>query len=105
MVVHYVLFSVPRKVLKDRFDYSNEPDEPQHVDPDLNQDDLYDEDQFYRESEAIPPAPKLHRELSKPVSGQVEFPTIEPALSSVNPPQRARDGNHHLEGKFAKSGL
>lgn len=85
-------------MLKDLFDYSVEPDEPAHVDPDLNQDDLYDEDQFYRESEAIPPAPKLHRELSKSVSGMVDYPTIEPALSSINPPQRAREGNHHLEG-------
>ena len=51
-------------MLKDRFDYSTEPDEPQHIDLEQNQDDLYDEDQFYRESEAIPPAPKLHRELS-----------------------------------------
>lgn len=86
-------------MLKDRFDYSNEPDEPQHVDPDLNQDDLYDEDQFYRESEAIPPAPKLHRELSKSALGGIgDFPTIEPAPSSVNPPQRTREGNHHLEG-------
>lgn len=99
-IEHFGLaFSVPRKVLKDRFDYSVEPDEPAHVDPDLNQDDLYDEDQFYRESEAIPPAPKLHRELSKSVSGGIgDFPTIEPAPSSVNPPQRAREGNHHLEG-------
>lgn len=62
---------------------------------DPNQDDLYDEDQFYRESEAIPPAPKLHRELATS-----DMPTSlgEPS-SSVNPPLRSRDSNQ-LEGKF-----
>lgn len=64
---------------------------------DQNQDDLYDEDQFYRESEAIPPAPKLHRELSKS-SVISEVPSVEPS-SSANPPMRSRDGNH-LEGIY-----
>lgn len=87
--------TVPRKVLKDRFDYSTEPDEP--VDPDgLNKDDLYDEDQFYRESEAVPPAPKLHRELSNPPALADPYATAEPS-SSANPPMRSREGNH-LEG-------
>lgn len=92
--------SVPRKVLKDRFDYSNEPDEPQQVDMDQNQDELYDEDQFYRESEAIPPAPKLHRELSNPSSGSnlSETPTLAEPSSSANPPLRSRDSNL-LEGE------
>ncbi|XP_063695680.1 protein eva-1-like isoform X2 [Culicoides brevitarsis] len=50
---------VPRKVLKDRYDSAPEPDEPQQIDLEQDQDDLYDDDQFYRENEAIPPAPKL----------------------------------------------
>lgn len=81
-------------MLKDQFDASVEPDEPQQIDMDPNQDDLYDEDQFYRESEAIPPAPKLHRELATS-----DMPTSlgEPS-SSVNPPLRSRDSNQ-LEGK------
>lgn len=87
--------SVPRKVLKDQFDASVEPDEPQQIDMDPNQDDLYDEDQFYRESEAIPPAPKLHRELATS-----DMPTsISEPSSSVNPPLRSRDSNQ-LEGEF-----
>lgn len=91
---------VPRKVLKERFDYSNEPDEPHQVDMDQNQDELYDEDQFYRESEAIPPAPKLHRELSNPSSGSnlSETPTLVEPSSSANPPLRSRDSNL-LEGE------
>lgn len=94
-------------MLKERFDYSNEPDEPHHVDMDANQDDLYDEDQFYRESEAIPPAPKLHRELSKSsVMSASDIPYLESAggpppspSSSVHPPPsvRQRDG-HQLQG-------
>lgn len=94
--------TVPRKVLKDRFDYSTEPDEP--VDPDgLNKDDLYDEDQFYRESEAVPPAPKLHRELSNPPALADPFATAEPS-SSANPPMRSREGNH-LEGMLTTLAL
>lgn len=86
---------VPRKVLKEQFDERVEPDEPHQIDMDQNQDDLYDEDQFYRESEAIPPAPKLHRELATS-----DMPTSlgEPS-SSVNPPLRSRDSNQ-LEGKL-----
>lgn len=52
-------YQVPRKVLKDRYDTAPEPDEPQQIDLEQDQDDLYDDDQFYRENEAIPPAPKL----------------------------------------------
>lgn len=85
--------AVPRKVLKDQFDASVEPDEPQQIDMDQNQDDLYDEDQFYRESEAIPPAPKLHRELA---TSDMPTSLSEPS-SSVNPPLRSRDSNQ-LEG-------
>lgn len=70
-----------------------EPDEPQQIDMDQNQDDLYDEDQFYRESEAIPPAPKLHRELA---TSDMPTSLAEPS-SSVNPPLRSRDSNQ-LEG-------
>lgn len=89
------VISVPRKVLKDQFDASIEPDEPQQIDMDQNQDDLYDEDQFYRESEAIPPAPKLHRELA---TSDMPTSLSEPS-SSVNPPLRSRDSNQ-LEGNL-----
>lgn len=89
----WYFISVPRKVLKDQFDASIEPDEPQQIDMDQNQDDLYDEDQFYRESEAIPPAPKLHRELA---TSDMPTSLSEPS-SSVNPPLRSRDSNQ-LEG-------
>lgn len=82
-------------MLKDQFDASVEPDEPQQIDMDQNQDDLYDEDQFYRESEAIPPAPKLHRELA---TSDMPTSLSEPS-SSVNPPLRSRDSNQ-LEGKL-----
>lgn len=95
-------------MLKDNFDHFSEPDEP--LDPELNKDDLYDEDQFYRESEAVPPAPKLQRELAAAAAAanggtlangggtpNDPFGTAEPA-SSANPPMRSREGNH-LEGE------
>ena len=55
----FLCILVPRKVLKDRYETAAEPDEPQQSELDMDQDELYDEDQFYKEGEAIPPAPKL----------------------------------------------
>lgn len=43
---------MPKQVLKDRYESDIEPDEIEHFDGDEN--DIYDEDQFYKESEAIP---------------------------------------------------
>lgn len=77
--------------MKDQYDYSTEPDETHQIDLEHN-DDLYDEDQFYRESEANPPAPKLQRELAtSEVPSSIESPT------SDSPPVKARDGDQ-LEG-------
>ncbi|XP_023035942.1 uncharacterized protein LOC6650955 isoform X1 [Drosophila willistoni] len=59
MYLKVVYTCIPRKVLKDRYETAPESDEPQQTELDLDQDELYDEDQFYKESEAIPPAPKL----------------------------------------------
>lgn len=86
---------MPRRVLKDQFDASIEPDEPHQTDvKEPTQDDIYDEDQFYRESEAIPPAPKLHRELA---TSDTPTASGEPS-TSANPPLRSRDSSQ-LEGK------
>ncbi|XP_026851061.1 uncharacterized protein LOC6594664 isoform X3 [Drosophila persimilis] len=59
MYLKVVYTCIPRKVLKDRYETAPEGDEPQQSELDMDQDELYDEDQFYKESEAIPPAPKL----------------------------------------------
>ncbi|KAH8380708.1 hypothetical protein KR009_012074, partial [Drosophila setifemur] len=59
MYLKVVYTCIPRKVLKDRYESAPDVDEPQQAEHDLEQDELYDEDQFYKESEAIPPAPKL----------------------------------------------
>lgn len=88
------VISVPRKVLKDRYDTATtEPDEPQQTDPEQDQDDLYDDDQFYRENEAIPPAPKLLGGLSK--NRFLDSSTLQPFYDL---PGRPRE-DHHLEGK------
>lgn len=89
------LFSVPRKVLKDRYDTSPEPDEPQQHDAD-DLDNLYDDDQFYRENEAIPPAPKLLGGPSK--NRLLEISTIS-SLGGFDFPGRHRN-DQNLEGQL-----
>lgn len=94
-----ILPAVPRKVLKDRYETAPESDEPQQTDLDLDQDELYDEDQFYKESEAIPPAPKIQ---GANVGRSFDFDTSnahEEATSTLLPPLLSRnDGT--LEGKL-----
>lgn len=59
-------------------------------------DELYDEDQFYKESDISPgPAPKLQGDLSKKPQ-RYDVP-VYTATSSVAPPQRTRDDSA-LEG-------
>lgn len=84
---------MPRKVLIDRFESTPEPDEPLQIDDlEPEQEELYDEDQFYKESDISPgPAPKLQGEPAKP-----SFPAFT-VTSSVGPPQRTRDDSS-LEG-------
>lgn len=90
--------SVPRKVLIDRYESTPEADEPLQSDLEQDQDDLYDDDQFYKESDLIPPgpAPKLQGDLvmkqQRPQDGPIYTYT-----SSISPPLRARDEST-LEG-------
>jgi hypothetical protein len=90
---------VPKKVLKDRFDTPPEADEPQQNDIDHDHDELYDDDQFYKEPEAVPPEPKLQGDLAKD-----RAPDTIPSIismqqpSSVRPPMRNRDDSS-LEGE------
>lgn len=94
--------AVPRKVLIDRFESTPEPDEPLQIDDlEPEQEELYDEDQFYKESDISPgPAPKLQGDLAKKpqtFDGSATFTVT----SSVGPPQRARDDSS-LEGEFLR---
>lgn len=86
-------------MLIDRFESTPEPDEPLQLDDlELEQEDLYDEDQFYKESDMSPgPAPKLQGDIAKKPQ-QFDGP-IYTVTSSVGPPQRARDDSS-LEGEF-----
>lgn len=84
---------VPRKVLKDRFEAAPEPDEPLQSDLDQDQDELYDEDQFFRESDAAPPgpAPKLQ---GGPTNGRVSDVPIfagAPTSTAPSPPRSIQD--------------
>lgn len=91
--------TVPKKVLKDRFDTPPEPDEPHQNDVDHDHDELYDDDQFYKEPEAIPPEPKLQGDLAKERGTDIIPSIITVQSSSVRPPLRNRDDSS-LEGRF-----
>lgn len=96
---------VPRKVLKDVYDSASEQDEPDQMELDANMDpdELYDDDQFYRENEAIPPAPKLQGDHSRPRGTLPPTSNTIPASSvptTVEAPHQRRDEN--LEGKFLR---
>jgi len=95
MKFRHFLVSVPRKVLIDRFESTPESDEPLQVDEvEPEQDEIYDDDQFYKETD-IGPAPKLQGvDLVK--KSQKTLDTS--VSSSVGPPQRARDDSN-LEGE------
>lgn len=96
--VTLVSFTVPRKVLIDRFESTPESDEPlqmEDVEPETDE-EVYDEDQFYKESDISPgPAPKLQGDISKK-SERFDNP-VYAVTSSVGPPQRTRDDSS-LEG-------
>lgn len=70
-----------------------EADEPEQADSEEAHEDLYDEDQFFKESEAIPFQPKFQEEISNFHETQPLVPS-----SSANPPMRSMDVNQ-LEGK------
>ncbi|XP_035899114.1 protein eva-1-like isoform X2 [Anopheles stephensi] len=84
MYLKVVYTCVPRKVLKDRFEAAPEPDEPLQSDLEQDQDELYDEDQFFRESDAAPPgpAPKLQ---GGPTNGRVSDVPVYVGTSSSTP--------------------
>lgn len=94
--------TVPRKVLIDRFESTLEPDEPLQIDDlEPEQEELYDEDQFYKESDISPgPAPKLQGDIEKKMQ-RFDGP-IHTITSSITPPQRTRDDST-LEGLFLYS--
>ncbi|XP_037050211.1 uncharacterized protein LOC119084366 [Bradysia coprophila] len=63
MYLKIVYTCVPKQILKDIYDQTAEQDEPAiYASTETNE--IYHEDQFFRESEAIPPAPKLHGGLA-----------------------------------------
>nr|XP_040223346.2 protein eva-1-like isoform X2 [Anopheles coluzzii] len=95
MYLKVVYTCVPRKVLKDRFEAAPEPDEPLQSDLEQDQDELYDEDQFFRESDAAPPgpAPKLQ---GGPTNGRVsDVPgyvgTSSSSSTPASPPHSIHD--------------
>ena len=96
--------TVPKKVLKDRFDTPPEQDEPQQKDMEHDHDELYDDDQFFKEPEAIPPEPKLQGDLAKDRSSDLIPAIVSHQASSPRPPMRNRDDST-LEGKKLYSSI
>ncbi|XP_055852523.1 protein eva-1-like [Episyrphus balteatus] len=92
MYLKVVYTCIPRKVLKDRYETEPESDEPQQTELDLDQDELYDEDQFYKESEAIPPAPKLQGAIPNPAF-PFDFSGDMIPTSTLMPPLLSRNDN------------
>lgn len=72
-------------MLKDLYDIQPELDEPNQENlADLNE--LYDDDQFYKESEAIPPAPKLQGGISNAEgSGSGSSPNFDMTVTTIMP--------------------
>lgn len=93
------LHLVPRKVLKDRYETAPEMDEPQQSELDMDQDELYDEDQFYKEDEAIPPAPKLQGAIPNAVYPFDFNMRSRETTTTLLPPILSRNESS-LEGKF-----
>lgn len=97
--VFLFFITVPRKVLKDRYETAPEPDEPQQTERDLDQDELYDEDQFYKEGEAIPPAPKLQGAIPN-AAYPFDFNMRASDPTSTLMPSILSRNDNSLEGKF-----
>ena len=69
------------------------------LDGNMDPDELYDDDQFYRENEAIPPAPKLQGDHSRPrgTSPPTNYTIPVSTLpTTVEAPHQRREEN--LEG-------
>lgn len=86
----------------DRFESTPETDEPLPFDDenDVEQEDIYDEDQLYNVDNPPGPAPKLQGDLSKKPQRIDPTSDVHSAVSSssISPPQPARDESP-LEGE------
>ncbi|XP_030369715.1 uncharacterized protein LOC115620566 [Scaptodrosophila lebanonensis] len=104
MYLKVVYTCIPRKVLKDRYETAPESDELQQGELEFDHDELYDEDQFYKESEAVPPAPKLQGAI--PNAGlpyELEPIAIGEGQTSTNFPPLLSPNDVTLEDKLGLS--
>lgn len=87
----------------DRFESTPETDEPLPFDDenDVEQEDIYDEDQLYNGDNPPGPAPKLQGDLSKNKPQRID-PTSDvhsAVSSSISPPQQPARDESPLEGE------
>ncbi|XP_055911331.1 uncharacterized protein LOC129945544 [Eupeodes corollae] len=78
MYLKVVYTCVPKQVLKDQYESDIEADELEDFEGDVNE--LYDDDQFYKESEAIP---KLYSNVTR-TNGSVNATTASGAVNGMN---------------------
>lgn len=88
-------------MLKDRFEAAPEPDEPLQSDLEQDHDDLYDEDQFFRESDGLPPgpAPKLQGGPSNNRVSDIPGYTVTSSTPPM-PPRSIQDFNQDNDFSF-----
>jgi hypothetical protein len=99
MLFVFLCSSVPRKLFIDRFESAPETDEPLPFDDNEQElDEVYDEDQFYKESD---PAPKLQSDLSQKPQ-KYDTQSVSMVSSSISPPQHAHDESS-INGMYSTS--
>ena len=91
------LILVPKQVLMDRYETEAEADEPEDFEGDVN--DLYDDELFYKESEAIP---KLYSNTTVPAARNNANSTtsVNTTYNAATSANRANNGSLGLEGEM-----
>ncbi|TMW43804.1 hypothetical protein DOY81_011115, partial [Sarcophaga bullata] len=87
----------PKQVLMDRYETEAEADEPEDFEGDVN--DLYDDELFYKESEAIP---KLYSNTTAPAARNNANSTtaVNTTYNAATSANRANNGSLGLEGEM-----
>uniref|UniRef100_A0A1I8MWL7 SUEL-type lectin domain-containing protein n=1 Tax=Musca domestica TaxID=7370 RepID=A0A1I8MWL7_MUSDO len=86
MYLKVVYTCVPKQVLMDRYETEIEADEPEDFEGDVN--DLYDDELFYKESEAIP---KLYSNTTVPAARNNASTTLNGTYNAVTSVNRANN--------------
>lgn len=93
--------SVPRKVLKKRYETQIEPDEVQQTQLQPDHDELYDDDQFYRESDGLSTSLKIQSPVHQDTSYSLDTHLRAKNSDSTKfPPTSSHNMHSTFEGKL-----